>query len=228
MSPDYVRLAWEMLGYLLYSGNPLQKAFMFHGTGANGKTTLVRVISHMLGAGNTSTQSLDALSTNRFAPSLLFGKIANLAGDIDATFQESTAMFKMLTGEDRISGEHKYGDGFSFNCWAVPVFSANKIPGSADVSVGYLRRWVSLEFDKSFEGAPILNLSDHLAREADGIAASTCPARQSGAGRSSPGLSIRFSSGWTSAACQRPAISQMPARCTSVTAHGPSRTAVRA
>lgn len=80
-------------------------------------------------------------------------------------------MFKMLTGEDRISGEHKYGDSFTFNCWAVPVFSANKIPGSADVSVGYLRRWVILEFDRTFVGDPIISLSDQLIEELPGIVA---------------------------------------------------------
>lgn len=171
MSADYVKLAWEMMGYLLYSGNPLQKAFLFHGTGANGKGTLIRVIQAMLGTENTSTQSLDALNSTRFASANLFGKIANLAGDIDGTFQESTAMFKMLTGEDRISGEHKFGNSFTFDSWAVPVFSANKIPGSADVSVGYLRRWVVLEFNRNFEGDPIIGLSDQLIQELPGIAA---------------------------------------------------------
>lgn len=171
MSPDYVKLAWEMMAYLLYSGNPLQKAFLFHGTGANGKGTLIRVIQAMLGTQNTSSQSLDRLNSSQFAPVALFGKIANLAGDIDATFQESTAMFKMLTGEDRITGEYKYGDSFTFNSWAVPVFSANKIPGSADVTVGYLRRWVVLEFDRTFAGEPILNLSDRLILELPGIVA---------------------------------------------------------
>lgn len=171
MHPDYIRLAWEMLGYLMYSGNPLQKAFLFHGTGANGKGTLIRVIQEILGRENLSSQSLDALSGTRFASANLFGKIANIAGDIDGTFQQSTAMFKMLTGEDRISGEHKFGRSFMFDSWAVPVFSANKIPGSADVSVGYLRRWVVLEFNKSFEGKAILGLSDELIREKVGIAA---------------------------------------------------------
>jgi P4 family phage/plasmid primase-like protien len=171
MSPAYVKLAWEMIGYLMFSGNPLQKAFLLHGTGGNGKGTLIRVIQALLGNENTSSVSLDRLNGSNFAPSALFGKIANLAGDIDGTFQESTATFKMLTGEDRISGEYKYGDSFTFACWAVPVFSANKIPGSADVSVGYLRRWVVLEFNKSFIGEPILNLSDQLETELEGIAA---------------------------------------------------------
>jgi P4 family phage/plasmid primase-like protien len=163
MSPDYQKLVWEMIGYLLYSGNPLQVAFLLHGSGGNGKGTLIKVITAMLGKENLAHQSLDALNGDKFAAANLFGKIANIAGDIDATFQESTARFKMLTGEDRFSGEYKYGDSFGFNNFAVPLFSANKIPGSADVSKGYLRRWVNIEFDRVFSGEPIAGLGESLA-----------------------------------------------------------------
>lgn len=172
LSPDYARLAWEMVGYLMMSGNPLQVAFLLLGTGQNGKGTLMRVVQDLLGNKNTSTLSLDALS-NRFAPIGLFGKIANLAGDIDATYQESTAMFKMLTGEDEFRGEQKFVQApFYFRNWAVPVFSANRIPGSADTSHGYLRRWKVIEFDRTISNAErIPGLSNRLSAELPGIAA---------------------------------------------------------
>jgi putative DNA primase/helicase len=163
MSPDYQQIVWEAIGYLLYLGNPLQIAFLLHGSGGNGKGTLIKVLTAMLGKENLAHQSLDALNGDKFAAANLFGKIANIAGDIDATFQESTARFKMLTGEDRFSGEYKYGDSFGFNNFAVPLFSANKIPGSADVSKGYLRRWVNIEFDRVFTGEPIAGLGESLA-----------------------------------------------------------------
>ena len=163
MSPDYQQIVWEMIGYLLYSGNTMQVAFLLHGSGGNGKGTLIKVLVAMLGKNNIASQSLDALNSDKFAAANLFGKIANIAGDIDATFQESTARFKMLTGEDRFSGEYKYGDSFGFDNFAVPLFSANKIPGSADVSKGYLRRWINIEFDRTFSGEPILGLGESLA-----------------------------------------------------------------
>jgi P4 family phage/plasmid primase-like protien len=163
MSPDYQRIVWEMIGYLLMSGNPLQVAFLLHGSGGNGKGTLIKVLTAMLGKPNLAHQSLDSLNADKFAAASLFGKIANIAGDIDATFQESTARFKMLTGEDRFTGEYKYGDSFHFDNFAVPLFSANKIPGSADVSKGYLRRWVNIEFDRTFSGEPIAGLGESLA-----------------------------------------------------------------
>jgi len=169
LEPDFIPLAWEMIGYLMYSGNPLQVAFMLYGTGGNGKGTLIRVICDLLGEGNYASESLEDLNTHRFSAVNLFGRIANIAGDIDGTYQESTANFKKLTGEDVYAAEKKFGDRFTFKSWAVPVFSANKIPGSADVSEGYLRRWVILEFTRTFAN-PVRSLSDSLSDELPGIA----------------------------------------------------------
>lgn len=170
MHEDYVRMAWEMIGYLMYSGNPLQVAFLLYGTGGNGKGTLIRVIESILGKENLAAESLDDLNGNRFSSVNLYGKIANIAGDIDGTYQETTANFKKLTGEDMIAAERKFGQRFKFENWAVPVFSANKIPGSADVTEGYLRRWIVLHFDARFtDGNRILGLSDILATEVEGI-----------------------------------------------------------
>jgi P4 family phage/plasmid primase-like protien len=171
LSPEAVELAWEMLGYLMLSGNPLQTAFLFYGTGSNGKGTLMRVITALLGVENCSSVSLDQLNANRFAPAALYGKTANIAGDVDASYQESTAALKSLTGEDVFRGENKHRDGFEFVSWAVPLFSANEVPGSADTSEGYLRRWTVLHFARSFSASErVLGLSDLLEQELPGIA----------------------------------------------------------
>jgi P4 family phage/plasmid primase-like protien len=172
LSDDYAELAWEMIGYLMMNGNPLQVAFLMLGEGQNGKGTIIRVLQNLLGRENTSAQSLDSLSTNRFSPANLFGMLANLAGDIDATYLEKTAAFKKLTGEDEFDGEHKYGAAFNFVNWAVPVFSANKVPGSADTSGGYLRRWKLIEFNRVItDEERIPGLSSALSDELPGIAA---------------------------------------------------------
>lgn len=172
LSPDYITLVWQMIGYLLYSGNPRQVAFMLHGTGNNGKGTLMRVLSALLGVDNYATETLTQLNTNKFAAINLFGMIANLAGDIDAKYQEETAMFKTLTGEDMVSAERKFGDRMKFFCWAVPVFSANKTPGSADTSKGYTRRWKIVRFERELSPTEVIpGYSSMLIEEIQAIAA---------------------------------------------------------
>jgi len=149
--PDVSRL-WEMTGYLMMSGNPLQKAFMLTGSGSNGKGALMRVWHKLLGGKtNVSAVSLHSLSDNRFAAARLYGRLANMCGDIDNSFIEKTGVFKQAMGEDAIDGEHKYGQPFSFTSWATMVFSANEIPGASDSSDGWHRRWEVLKFPNTFK-----------------------------------------------------------------------------
>ena len=100
---------WELIGYTLYSGNPLHVAILLYGKGRNGKGTLIRVLKALLGDRNCSAVGLHELAENRFRAATLYGKLANLAGDLDSKWLENTAHFKTITGEDGIQGEHKYG-----------------------------------------------------------------------------------------------------------------------
>lgn len=143
---DARQLVWEVLGYMFYNGNPFSRAMLLLGTGGTGKSTFLRVLQHMLGTSNVSTISLRAISEDEFARATLFGKIANICGDIDAKFLEDSSMFKAITGGDMISAQHKFKNPFSFTPWAVPIFSANKIWRTNDDSEGYMRRWLLLPF----------------------------------------------------------------------------------
>jgi putative DNA primase/helicase len=168
---DCVELAWELIGYQCYSGNPLHIAVMLVGNGRNGKGTYLRVGTAIIGKANTTAVSLADLVGNRFRAAKLFGKTANIAGDIDATYLENTALFKNITGMDQITAEHKNKDPFDFTAWAVPVFSANKVPAASDTSAGYLSRWLVLPFPVSFEGREDRTIEPRLMAELPGIMA---------------------------------------------------------
>ena len=153
---------WELLGYLAHSGNPLHKAVLFLGSGRNGKGTLLRLIKALLGDDNVSAVTLDDIAENRFAAVELLGKVANIAGDIDATALKSTARFKAVTGGDVVHVERKYGQAFTFTPWAVPVFSANKVFATPDTSDGYMSRWLVVPFPHSFLGRENRDLDAQL------------------------------------------------------------------
>jgi putative DNA primase/helicase len=152
LAPEDVALAWQLIAYMLVTGNPWQKAVMLIGSGGNGKGTFLRVLEAILGRPNFSSVSLYNLTANRFASSGLYGKTANICGDIDPTHLKETSTFKMLTGGDSISAEFKHKDAFDFTSYAVPLFSANEIPTTSDTSVGYFRRWIALEFPRKLSG----------------------------------------------------------------------------
>jgi putative DNA primase/helicase len=141
---------WEVLGYMLFSGNPLHKAFMLRGLGRNGKGRLIHLLRTIAGRENLSTVALHELLGNRLRVATLHGKLLNAAGAISGSYIEDTSLFKAITGGDELQGEHKYGHPFDFRPWATPVYSANKPFGTSDDSVGFWDRWVMIHFPNDY------------------------------------------------------------------------------
>ena len=137
---------WELLGYLLYNGNPLHIAVLLDGTGRNGKGTWVRTLERLFGPGNYASVSPQDMSDNKFRTAQLYGMPINLVGDVDARYVTGTGAFKKSTGGDVLTGEHKYGQPFTFTPWSTSVFSINEAFSAADSSEGYFARWVVLPF----------------------------------------------------------------------------------
>jgi P4 family phage/plasmid primase-like protien len=168
---DCTDFAFELLGYLLMNGNPMHKAFMLRGTGRNGKGTFLRIGKALLGPSNCAAIPLQTLGENRFAAAELHTKLANVAGDLDARHVEDTSVFKMVTGEDSVYAERKYGHPFRFVPWAVPIFSANSTPSTSDTSHGYLSRWEVLPFPVDLTGRTDSTIEETIkANELPGIA----------------------------------------------------------
>jgi putative DNA primase/helicase len=142
----------QLIGYCLYRSHKIQKAFMLVGSGANGKSTLLRVIKRFIGQDNITSTSLQELESNRFAIARLLGKNANIYPDLSAKALYTTSRFKGATGEDPLTGEFKFGKDFNFENYAKFIFSANIIPLTEDESDAFFRRWVIVTFPNKFEG----------------------------------------------------------------------------
>jgi len=164
---DCIAFMWELIAYTIYSGNPFHIAVMLYGKGRNGKGTLMRVLKALLGARNTSSVTLYELMDNRFRSATLYGKLANLAGDLDGRWLDNTAIFKALTGGDTIQGEIKHGAIFDFAPWALPFYSMNKPFSSADSSEGWWARWIVVPFPNSFVGMENRTLDNVLQTDAE-------------------------------------------------------------
>jgi putative DNA primase/helicase len=144
---------YELFGYTIYPANPYSKAVMCLGGGSNGKSVFLALLRRLLGQGNYSSVPLQAMSENRFSSADMFGKLANICGDIDARAIKRTDLFKQITGGDPISAERKYGHPFEFRAFATPWFSANDPPMTSDQTDAWFRRWIILPFTEHFDKA---------------------------------------------------------------------------
>jgi len=152
----------EVIGLALYASNPFRVAVLLLGPGANGKSVLLVVISALVGPSNVANVPLQVITENRFAAAELFGKLANICGDLDARAVKQTDVFKMLTGGDPILAERKHRDHFSFTSYATPIFSANEAPLSSDQSQAWFDRWQIVPMDRRI---PEDRRDPHLAQK---------------------------------------------------------------
>lgn len=149
---DSIRaLLEEAVGYALFRRNELGKAFFLTGTGSNGKSTYLELISYMLGEKNVSNLDLKNLS-GRFDKVQMFGKLANIGDDISDEFVVDTSFFKKVVTGNRIEAEHKGQPVFSFSPYVKLYFSANNIPrmGKGRDWEAIKRRMVIIPFEAKF------------------------------------------------------------------------------
>lgn len=143
----------EMIGSCFYRSNALAggKAFILTGTGANGKSTFLDMMKHLIGRKNTSVLDLKKLN-DRFSTIMLFGKLANIGDDISDEFVVDTAEFKKIVTGQSIDAEQKGQPKFDFDPFSKLVFSANSIPriGKGRDSGAILRRLCIVPFNAKF------------------------------------------------------------------------------
>ena len=141
----------ETAGYCLWRENPLHKAVMLTGGGANGKSVFLETITAMLGSDNVSTVPLQAFDTKEYSLSAMVGKLANIHSDLSASALKGSGNFKMIVSGDEVYVNAKYKDAISARIYAKQLFSANKIPESSDGTAAFYRRWIIIDFPNTFE-----------------------------------------------------------------------------
>ena len=140
----------------------LEKIVMFLGEGHNGKSTLLEVISEVLGQDNISHVSIHQLIEERFARAELDGKMANIYADISANEITNLGVIKSLVTGEPIMAEYKGQPIFVLRNKAKLVFSCNRLPDIGEDSDAVFRRFIIINFPVQFDGA---NDNPNLKRE---------------------------------------------------------------
>ncbi|CAN5734511.1 hypothetical protein BH24DEI2_BH24DEI2_19660 [soil metagenome] len=150
-------------------GERQRKAVFAHGPTRSAKSTFIRLIEAVVGAGARSAVTLHDLAGNRFAAADLFGKVLNTANELSAAHVDDLATFKAVTGDDPVRAERKYGQPFTFRNRALFIFAANEIPTVSEVSGAYLARIRPYRFPHSYEGRENPAIERAMLAELPGI-----------------------------------------------------------
>lgn len=155
----------EVLGYAISPAHDLKCALALTGPGGGGKSTLINVISSLVGKANTSALAPNAL-TERFSKVTLHGKLVNAAGDVGAEMMRNVGTLKSIIAADAITAEYKGQDAFTFRPNVFILASFNSLPASESNDSGFWDRWMALRFTRRFnaEGSSNNYFRDEMPR----------------------------------------------------------------
>jgi putative DNA primase/helicase len=166
------------IGYSLSGDTREQCFFMCVGHGANGKSTLLSVLSSIFGDYGYTTD------TNVFASNAgskdstpydlaeLLGRRLVLMSEAKTNSKMNEQSIKNFTGGERINAQKKFGHPFEFQPVGKLWMGINHQPKVTDDSHGFWRRVRLIPFTRTFAGSTDnRNLKRELIEEAPGILA---------------------------------------------------------
>jgi P4 family phage/plasmid primase-like protien len=145
----------ELMGYAIQPRRDIPLIVVMVGKGGNGKTSLVRTLTELVGANFIHSGRVDDLDNGRFAIGSLFGKMAFIDDDVRAGAKLPDGALKKISEAKLLTGEHKFKQAFNFINRAFPILLCNNLPSLPDLSPGIMRRLYVIPFDRTFEESEI-------------------------------------------------------------------------
>lgn len=163
-----IKLLQQIAGYCLTTDTSFAKAFVFFGTGGNGKSLFTRVISKLVGTQNVSHLNLTDIS-RQFGLTGLVNRKINVIDEISGNYFESNTIKNIISGEPMMIDVKFRPEPLEFTPIAKIIFSVNELPKINDTTPGLYRRFIIVPFNRSFTKNPDLQLEQKLDEELTGI-----------------------------------------------------------
>ena len=147
---ENVKLLHEIIAYCMLPDYPIHRIFCLIGSGLNGKTKFLELLTKFIGKRNVCSTDLDLLITNRFEKSKLYKKLVCQMGETNFNKLSKTSLLKKLSGQDLIGFDIKHKSEFDDYSYATIIIATNNLPETTDKSDGFYRRWHIVDFPNRF------------------------------------------------------------------------------
>jgi putative DNA primase/helicase len=169
---ELAALLQRAVGYSLTGDTREQVLFLLIGDGANGKSTFVETVHHLLG--DYATRA-DATSFTTGHKRGIRSDLARLRGarfvpavEIEGNARLAASLIKQVTGGDTIVASHLYANEFEYRPQFKLWLAANELPDPRDDSHAMWRRLRVIPFTKRIQ-RPDRALPERLRDEVAGI-----------------------------------------------------------
>jgi putative DNA primase/helicase len=162
----------EIFGYLLSGDISLHKVFHFHGVPAAGKSTIINILTALIGPANCDYSSIASIG-GRFGKQNLLGKSVSFVADMDTGnpnhVNAAISEINTISGADPVTVERKNILSWYGRLPTRFVLAGNTLPNVGSHAKAFMRRVLSLPFDVSFLGREDTQLEGKLLLELAGI-----------------------------------------------------------
>lgn len=159
-------LLQELSGYVLFPDNRLQKCAVLIGSGANGKSVFLNVLTRIFGSTNVSNVEMSSLSQD-FQVIQLMNSMLNISAETRTNVAGAESKFKQITAGDEISACYKGKDYITFRPRAKMFLACNEYVKSSDTTEGWVRRFCFVDFPMHFVELPNPNNPEELPIDRD-------------------------------------------------------------
>jgi putative DNA primase/helicase len=153
---EMVAYLWRVFGYALTGDTSERAFFMMHGSGRNGKSTLVETLQALVGAYSqaarfeTFLQKYQTRNDPRDDLAILAGARLVVAQEADESKTLDAALIKTLTGGDTVVARFLYGVNFEFKPTFKLFLVTNHSPKINESSHALWDRLHYIPFEKRF------------------------------------------------------------------------------
>jgi putative DNA primase/helicase len=165
-----IDLLQEFIGYSMTRSTRHEMTLLMVGSGANGKSTVLKALKKMFGDEAFSSLELSQFE-NKFHIPALENKYINICNEVGYKNRFPEETFKAIVSGDTQFADVKFKRPYQFEPFAKLIFASNDLPTTGDTSAAFFRRWLILKFNRTFaKDKRDKYLSDKLAEEVNGIA----------------------------------------------------------
>ncbi len=163
------RTLQEFFGYCLTREVSYEKALILTGDGANGKSTILHTLEHIVGEENCSALSLRYLSDPQKV-SVLVNKLVNICGEVPKKVDDFEAEFRTIVTGEKLTVSPKYVKEYTIKPFCKLVMAVNEFPYIDDRTSAFYRRLLIIDLKRQFtEEEQNKDLRKQLLGERSGI-----------------------------------------------------------
>jgi len=147
-----VQHLWELIGYTIQPRKDIATWVLLTGEGANGKTTLLNILSALLGD-HVLCAAIPDIVSDKHGMACLPGKLMMIDEDLNTKYKLPDGFLKKTSENKTLTANPKFEKTFRFENTIIVWMASNELPSTSDVSHGMTRRAQVIHFGRTFAPA---------------------------------------------------------------------------